>query len=1463
MIAAATGNDEAFGPQYGSSFDFTLRFEQSALGILPTGLLVAATPLFFHVCRRRPAYARAGTTLWIKLAAALVLFALEITSLVIYRRIPSLGSDTALAAASMSCVASFTIIVLIIVEHRFTLRPTSLLSLYILLSLLLDVVKSRSFFLRHGMSTLGSISAVAAAVKAILIGVQEIPKTALLIDQKLRQTASKEATSGFWSRSVFAWLNSIFLLGFRQTLHLEDLEPLDPPLSARPLFNQFNPKWAKTVPASANPGLRGNRTLSRLAKAAYMHANYRCATAVRAVLVAAMADKQLRLTRAEAKKSAIATLMTADVEGVEESLPELHDLWGFFLDISFGLFLLYKLIGLAALTVFGPFISLSIEAFTPVIILIAALFWTRFENGFTAQVAFPTLSLISIVQMPLFYLIDTYASIPRLLACMQRIQKYLQLPEWSDKRQHYSGEVLPSAEHHRSDANRDHDKSDRIEIDISRRTDPGITNNEGVEEAVVELKDAWISPAGHPQAILQDINLRISRSRVIALIGPISCGKSTFLQNLIGEGTILHGAVIVAELKWAYCDQSPYLVNATVRENIIGPNSYNEKWYQAVVEACQLLDDLAQLAAGDETVVGSDGMNLSVGQRHRVALARAVYIQADIMVLDDIFGSQDQITARAMIKKLLGPDGLLRQLKTTVVFASHLGIALDVADEVLQINHTSILHYKELDDDAMKACLVDAMGLTKQMSEEFKTMESPSASRQDSKQEACAEAKSEIEVAEDLIRTRGEFGLYRFYFGSFAKLRFFLWIASMLVVVFCDNFPSTLFYLRILPESGERLHQLLLDASMNATYQFLCTVDSGSLLNRFSQDMSLVVQILPIAMYRFVFMLYSSVISVGFVMSGSSYATIALPIIVAAVYFVQKFYLRTSRQLRHLDLESKTPLFIRFKETANGLQHIRAFGWVSSQLEKNLALLDASQRAYYHMLCVQRWLNLVLDLMVTAVAVFIVSVALYVRSSSSPAAMGLAYLTLIDFGGTLTIAVKRWTEMEIALGSIARSRSFVEDTPREEDGPGCSVPKDWPKHGKIEFKNVTAGYKSATDIYDTRSLFANLFSSADSVLKDVTFTALSGDKVTISGRSGSSLLVTLLNFLEYSGSIYIDGVNINQVPRQALRERITTITQTPAILDDSIRHNLIPFVDTNFPDSIIKSTLRQLGLWEAIQSKGGLGKDIQDAGLSVAQQQLLCIARALLHHVQTESKIVLFDEATASLSMATTLEVQRILVDAFQGCTVLSIAHWDSPIQKPDLQLEIVNGKLVSSIRTDVEVEDEEAAEKRLEEMERCMKNIDRLRLKEDAEQRQILERERALEAKMSETALKSRYTTAQMLMGTALDTSAGSAGQEAFPGRLTSRIPATLLDGRSMPVGGFGEAFGARIYQPALQSGPNSSQGLQHPISATPDASAIAQRAAACPVSPPSPTSTAGAVDMSCRDETCASSPEEQRGSE
>lgn len=174
----------------------------------------------------------------------------------------------------------------------------------------------------------------------------------------------------------------------------------------------------------------------------------------------------------------------------------------------------------------------------------------------------------------------------------------------------------------------------------------------------------------------------------------------------------------------------------------------------------------------------------------------------------------------------------------------------------------------------------------------------------------------------------------------------------------------------------------------------------------------------------------------------------------------------------------------------------------------------------------------------------------------------------------------------------------------------------------------------------------------------------------------------MLNFLEYSGSIIIDGIDIKKVPHQLLRERITTITQTPVVIDDSVRYNLVPWDENNeFPDSTINQTLQQLGLEEPIKSKGGLDASLESVGLSAAHLELLCIARAILHHIQTESKIVLMDEPTASLSAASDFEVQRVMKEVFQGCTVFSIAHWDSPLQQNDLELFIDKGMLENSWR--------------------------------------------------------------------------------------------------------------------------------------------------------------------------------------
>lgn len=278
---------------------------------------------------------------------------------------------------------------------------------------------------------------------------------------------------------------------------------------------------------------------------------------------------------------------------------------------------------------------------------------------------------------------------------------------------------------------------------------------------------------------------------------------------------------------------------------------------------------------------------------------------------------------------------------------------------------------------------------------------------------------------------------------------------------------------------------MILANGFSATYNFVSNVESGYLLNRyvssnvaddmltsprFSQDMSAVVQILPMAFYGFIYstlesesqshpltaaVFFSILVDFGFTLAGTSYGSVALPFLLVAIYFIQRYYLQTSRQLRYLDLETATPLLVSFKETANGLEHIRSIGWSATQREKTMVALDESQQAFYQMLCIQRWLSIVLDLTVVAMTLVILAIAMYVRGSTSPAALGLSILLLISLGNTITRTVRKWTDVETSLGSIARLRSFVQDTPQEEELP---EDVDFEPKGAIKFENVTASY---------------------------------------------------------------------------------------------------------------------------------------------------------------------------------------------------------------------------------------------------------------------------------------------------------------------------------------------------------------------------------------------------------------------
>lgn len=369
---------------------------------------------------------------------------------------------------------------------------------------------------------------------------------------------------------------------------------------------------------------------------------------------------------------------------------------------------------------------------------------------------------------------------------------------------------------------------------------------------------------------------------------------------------------------------------------------------------------------------------------------------------------------------------------------------------------------------------------------------------------------------------------------------------------------------------------------------------------------------------------------------GSVYAAVSFPIVLLALYVVQWFYLRTSRQLRLLDIEAKAPLYSLFEESLSGLATIRAFGWQESLENKNRALLDRSQRPFYLLFTVQRWLTLVLDLIVAAVAVMLVVLVQQLRGTVSAGGVGLALLGVIQFSQSIKLLVTYWTMLETQIGSVARVRSFTETTaPEDQPGEKYLPPPGWPASGAIEIKNLTASYRYVSSCPPGHRTPVRMYEKADMVsdsgdklvLKDLSLSIAAGDKIGICGRTGSgktSLVMTLFRLVDLQGGfILIDGVDIATVPRQEVRRRLCSVPQQPFLLKGSVRLNADPMGTAS--DQAILHALECAQLSRLVSDKGGLGADIDDLNLSSGQRQLLGLARALLR----PSSILVLDEATS------------------------------------------------------------------------------------------------------------------------------------------------------------------------------------------------------------------------------------------
>ncbi|VTT59468.1 unnamed protein product [Fusarium fujikuroi] len=1371
--------DASFGPFVGpecrDGFDFTLVFEQSILVLSPAALLLILAPVRLFRLRNVPVKVTGHRLRTVKLALIALLAVLHLMLVVLWAIRPSNSrlDRVSVAAACVSFASSLMSCVLSRVEHAKSPRPSSLLSLFLAASLLLDVTLLRTLWLVPMSAAIPSVFTAAFALKAIIVVLEGWNKAPHLVAGS--GPHSPEVTAGLYARAVFAWVTPLLLTGFRKLLRPMDLFELDEEMGSAGLIDGFWKHWhtqkapvrkhrlisccvttlrwsiiAVILPRLAllafticQP-LILNRLLVflddtsqsinigygiiaayglvysgiALSQALYWHRNARSVTLLRGVLVSAVFSKATDLSITTTDDSAAVTLMSSDVDVIVRAVREIHEFWANIIQLAIAAWLLSTHVGYAAV---GPIIVSLVALIATILVSPLArkyqISWLdktqrrvgitsamighiksikgsgltqnlsdtilnlradeikaskpfRMVSSVTSAIAqvpllmspvvafalfqgvasnsgetldatrlFSALSLIILLAQPLFFMFESILDMSAALGAFERIQTFLTQESRRDSRQQES-----VAELNRPDQG----ARDSIELQILRESSLPSTTDSSMKEVVIQVSDANISWS-EDRVILRDLSFVVGRNQLVLLLSPVASGKTTLLKALLGEVPNITGSIDVYSKGTAWCEQSPWLLNRTIRENIIGYSHFDPVLYQSVVKACDIEKDFGQLPQGDNTVIGSKGLALSGGQKQRVALARAVYSKPMIALFDDVFSGLDGQTAHTVFENLFGERGLLRQWNTTTVLATQSVDFLSSADHIICLNKDG-----KISEQGTFFDLKDTDGYVHSLlrdgvhRDEVSTLATDNIKEQASKK-AQAPPKQQADE-EDMRRQRGDSTVYRYYFSSTGGLFMIVLLVLEIIWAFLESFPTIWlkfwtddnahgngqagYYLGIYAalqvtaviwfavliwfvivlvaaKSGITLHKRLLSTVVRAPLSLFTTADLGSITTRFSQDIGMVDNHLPFGLVVTLASFFGAIAKAGLLASSNPYIAAAFPLLGAVYFYLQRGYLRTSRQLRLLDLEEKAPLYTQFLETLSGLATIRAFGWGDAVIQANHTLVDRSQRPFYLLMIVQRWLVLVLDLTTAALALLLVGLAVRLRGEVDVGLTGVSLVQLISLSETVNMLIQFWTSIETSIGAVARIKKFAEET-SEENLPGETnqPPVQWPDKGAIQINNLTASYGDGD---------GEVIKALDAVSLGIK----GGEKLGICGRTGS---------------IIIDEIALSSVPRETIRCRLITLTQDQFVLPGTVRHNVDPL--GIYSDVEIKEALRLVELYDPIERHGGLDASFDQDTLSHGQKQLFFLARA-----------------SHSVDQKTEETIKAVIESEFKDHTVVFITH--------------------------------------------------------------------------------------------------------------------------------------------------------------------------------------------------------------
>lgn len=835
-------------------------------------------------------------------------------------------------------------------------------------------------------------------------------------------------------------------------------------------------------------------------------------------------------------------------------------------------------------------------------------------------------------------------------------------------------------------------------------------------DGCIDMRNSSFSWSKNDPPTLKEINVTIPDGSLIAVVGQVGCGKSSLLSALLGEMEKKDGFVSVKG-GIAYVPQQAWIQNASLKDNILFGRDRKEPFYKRVLEACALLPDLEILPSGDRTEIGEKGVNLSGGQKQRVSLARAVYCNAEVYLLDDPLSAVDAHVGKHIFDKVIGPKGLLKD-KTRILVTHGVSYLPQMDSIIVMVDGkiTEIGSYQDLlkQDGAFAEFL-----RTYANAEQNNGQEVPSPTEEKhlengvlvgAKSErslhrqlsASSETKSgHLNSTADLQKSGAEKEDWKLTEGDKAKtgrvkLVVFweymkaigLILSFLSVILFLCNHVSSLasnYWLSLWTDdkvvngtqqhtklrltvygalgmsqgiavfgysttvslggilASRYLHMDLLHNVLRFPMSFFERTPSGNLVNRFSKEIDTIDSMIPQIIKMFMGSLFNVVGACIIILIATPIVAVIIPPLGLLYFFVQRFYVATSRQLKRLESVSRSPVYSHFNETLLGASVIRAFGEQKQFIHINDFRVDENQRAYYPSIVSNRWLAIRLEFVGNCIALFASLFAVISRHTLSPGLVGLSISYALQVTTYLNWLVRMSSELETNIVAVERVKEYAD---LEQEAPWIlqqTAPESsWPHEGKIEFRNFCLRYREDLDL----------------ALKNINVTVQGGEKIGIVGRTGagkSSLTLGLFRINEAaSGEIIIDGCNIAKIGLHDLRFKITIIPQDPVLFSGSLRMNLDPF--EKYSDEEIWTSLELAHLKNFVTGlPDKLNHECAEGGenLSIGQRQLVCLARALLR----KTKILVLDEATAAVDLETDGLIQSTIRKEFEDCTVITIAH--------------------------------------------------------------------------------------------------------------------------------------------------------------------------------------------------------------